>query len=459
MGSLTRHGSTALPSACLGLWWAKSLNGTFQVFAGTATKLYKLVAGVWTDYSRLAGGNYATTGRWRFAQWGELLIVVNGIDVPQVINVDTGAVNFTALAGSPPVSSDIAVVGDFVFLKPAANDRRLIWCGTTGPNTATSWTVGTDLCDEYYAPDGGGISVPMLGEYGLCLQTDGMARRVVLQPGDPERAFRFEKIEGARGYVHHLSAVQAGGRVFYVAEDGFYSLSPDGTNMPVGTSRVNRWFLHSNAVDLARLDEVEAVSDPQNTRIYWLYYTSSTSTVFDGLIGFDWLLDRWFHGDGFGAAVLAPVALPGITLEQLGAIYPDLETVPASLDSRQFSGGRVSLGGVTTDGYLAFVSGPALAATFKTGASYLIPSRRAFLSEVEPLGEWGDSTLALRIGRRERMLGDPTFTAPQAPSSETGIVYPRASGRIFEFELTIAAGGDWEFAQALSTKEKPDGVR
>jgi hypothetical protein len=461
MGSLTEHGSTALPSACLGLFFAKSKTGSYQVFAGTATKLYKLVAGTWTDYSRLAGGNYAASAasRWRAAQFGELFILVNGIDAPQVLDIDGVGVNFAALAGTPPTASDISVVGDFVFLNDSTNERRLVWCGTSGPNTASSWTIGTALCDEYIAPDGGGISVPMLGEYGLCLQTDGMARRVVLQPGDPVAAFRFEKIEGARGYVHHNSAVEEGGKIFYLAEDGWYSLSADGANTPIGTARVNDWFLRSNGVDLDRLEQIIGIADPERSRIYWLYHTTPTATVYDGMLGYDWLLDRWFHGDGFGAYALAPVAVPGITLEQLGALYPDLDAVPASLDSRQFNGGRITLGGVSSDGYLAFLDGPFLQTTFRTAPNYLIPGRRALVSEVEPIGEWGDSTLSLRIGHREKMTGSPAYTAPQAPSSETGIVYPRISARVFEFELTIAASGDWQYAQAISTTEQQDGAR
>jgi hypothetical protein len=57
------------------------------------------------------------------------------------------------------------------------------------------------------------------------------------------------------------------------------------------------------------------------------------------------------------------------------------------------------------------------------------------------------------------MTGVPAYTAPQSPSSETGIVYPRISARIFEFELTIAEGGDWQYAQAISTTEQQDGMR
>src|SRR5215203_2088875 len=101
MPSLATYGSGALPSACKGLFFAKTSAGAYQVYAGTATKLYKLISGVWTDYTRTSGGNYAvaTGAQWRGAQWGSLLILVNGTDAPQVIDIDTGATAFSALLG------------------------------------------------------------------------------------------------------------------------------------------------------------------------------------------------------------------------------------------------------------------------------------------------------------------------------------------------------------------------
>src|SRR5829696_2358277 len=78
MPSLSTYGSGALPTACKGLFCAKTDAGAYQVYAGTRNpstgfgKLYKLVSGVWTDYTRTVGGDYtlATGAQWRGAQWG-----------------------------------------------------------------------------------------------------------------------------------------------------------------------------------------------------------------------------------------------------------------------------------------------------------------------------------------------------------------------------------------------------
>ena len=73
----------ALASACLGAALVTKLDGTKRLFAGTATGLFEAGSGAWTDRSAAA---YATgDGRWRFAQFGDVSIAVNGADDPQTM--------------------------------------------------------------------------------------------------------------------------------------------------------------------------------------------------------------------------------------------------------------------------------------------------------------------------------------------------------------------------------------
>jgi hypothetical protein len=456
MPSLATFGSNALPSGCKGLYAVK-IGSTYHVFAGTATKLYKLIGGTWTDYTRTTGGNYTTAADnlWRCAAWGTLLIAVNGSDAPQVLDLAGAAVNFSALAGSPPVAKDLSVVGDFVFLQDANNPRRLVWCGTTGPNTATSWTLGTDLCDEYIAPDGGNIvSVPMLGEYGLFLQDDGVARRIVLQPGDPYAAFRFEKIEGVKGGLRGYNQVGAKGRIFYLAENGPHYLGPDGSNEAIAEQRVVKEFL--DTCDPARIERALAFADPYSTRIYWAYHSPTAGNSYDRLMGYDISGDRFFFAE-IEADFWAPVALPGTTLEGLNASYPSLDDMDVSLDSRQFQGGRPTIGAVTSDGKLGLLSGPSLTATLRISSVHLIQGSRALLTQVEPMGEWGaGTTVSLKVGKREYSGTSTAWVGPLNRSSRTGMFYPRVSSRLFEIEVEIS-GSDWVHAQGLQTTEQPDG--
>jgi hypothetical protein len=475
MPGLTEFGSTALPAHCEGLFSGRGSSGAYQLFACTATAIYRLSSGTWVNVTRTSGAYALIPGNlWRSAQWGSLLILVNGTDQPQVFDLDGSPPVFRDLRGAPPIAKDVSVVGDFVFMVDAANPRRLVWCGYNGPDQAgnltadppipPSWSVGDALADEYVAPDGGNVlTAPTLGEYGVFLQNEQTARRVVLQPGDPYSAFRFEKIESVKGAVSTYCACASNGKLYYLAEEGFYSLDPGGTNVPIGTQRVDRWFKENS--DQNRVEEFQAFADLHNTRVYWAYFSNSGATTFDSLIGYDWLLDRWFHGTGFAAATYAPVAPPAMNLEQLGVLYPLLDDYPLiNVDSRQFQGGRITLATINEDGLLAWLTGPALEARFLTAGGHLAGPARAWLSEAEAIGEFGDAEVTLRVGTREYSGGTRTQSDPferyiPDEGTPTGRFFMRVSGRIHDFELTIGAGGTWTMAQALVTKEQPDGVR
>src|SRR5262249_42531856 len=136
IASLSAVSSSALPTKCLGAVTVRDSNGNYQTFAGTATKLWKWVAGAWSDYSGAAysvnDGDY-----WSFALFGSKLIACNINDVPQVIDIDTGATNFSALGGSPPKARYVQVVGDFVILACLnGNNRKL---RNSAINDATGW--------------------------------------------------------------------------------------------------------------------------------------------------------------------------------------------------------------------------------------------------------------------------------------------------------------------------------
>src|SRR5579885_1603222 len=63
-----------LSGQCLGAAVLAKLAGTTRVIAGTSTHLYEGGATAWSDVTRAAGVYSAVTGRWRFAQYGDISI-------------------------------------------------------------------------------------------------------------------------------------------------------------------------------------------------------------------------------------------------------------------------------------------------------------------------------------------------------------------------------------------------
>lgn len=455
MASLTtfaESGSSGLPADCRGLTFARSTTtGDWSVFAGTATKLYRFSSGAWSDVSRTSGGDYSLTDGdiWSFAQFGNQLIATHIADDPQVFNVDSGT-NFAALGGSPPRAKYVWVTGDFVFLGALATNLRKVI--NSGINNATSWTIGTDLCDEQEFPDGGNVMGGIGGEYGFILQDQNAWRRSIFQPGS-EFAFRFERLDGVPGSVAPYGFTPAAGSVFYVAEQGFCAFGANGFRA-IGTQRVNRWFRENS--DPARIREVVAAADPQSPRILWAFYGSAASTTYDRVIIYDWQLDRWSYGEE-AASMWASVATPGYTQEDLDD-FGTLETLEFSLDSYVWQGGRPSFGAVNPDGFLSFLDGEPLTAEFTTDEMQISMGARSYLDEMQPLGLYGGATVEMRANTREYDQGSQTVRSFAARSSRTGRIQQRASGRLHQFTMRVTHGAPaWTHAQGFNINARPDG--
>jgi hypothetical protein len=122
--------STALGAEPLGFIRARSLSGQVTIFAGTATKLWKLnnTTLVWDDVSKPATVYSANIdNRWCFEQFGEFVVAVDINDNPQYFELGVST-TFTDLPGSPPRAAFVRAWGDFLaLLQLATNANRAHW--------------------------------------------------------------------------------------------------------------------------------------------------------------------------------------------------------------------------------------------------------------------------------------------------------------------------------------------
>jgi hypothetical protein len=447
---LAAASESALGAKCVGAVAVRTSAGGWLIFAGTATALYKWQAGVWTDYTRTAGGAYAvpTDDYWSFTAYGSQLIAVNISDDPQVIDVDTGATNFAALGGSPPRARYVTTVGDFVVLASlSSSDRKL---RNSAINDSTGWTVGTNLCDEQEFVDGARITGLAGGEYGYVVQEKSI-RRMMFQPGS-DIAFRYERVDAEHGAAAGYSLASTANSIFFLANDGFYSFGANGL-IPIGAGRVNKWF-RANC-DSARYFSVQSFTDPFAPRIGWAFYNSAGSTNFDRVIFYDWQIDRWTYAV-VEAQYWTSLVTAGTTLEELDS-YGDIDSglIPYPFDSRVWEGGAPVIGAVNSAGKMSFLeSTTQLTALLLTSPMHVNPGYRSKEFDIEAMGVFNGATLTLRIGKRENTQTTATYTSAASPSSLTGMFRLSASGRVHEFELTIAqsSGTLWTHAQGLDVR-------
>lgn len=314
--------ASALPSTCRGAFYALKSDGTVVTFAGTSNKLYQLnnTNYGWTDVS-LGGGTYSAlsaTAQWQFAQTGNLVFATQANAVLQVFDL-TASTTFTNALGSPPQAAYISVVGQFLVLSGLlSTPYRIQWSGLDSFNASTSWTSGINSSDFQDFPDGGIVRGVAGGEAGIIFQ-DQAIRRMSFVPGSPI-IFQIDRITQDKGLFAPYSIIRAAEKIFFYAGQGFHKIEPGGVPEPIGRERVDRSFLAD--LDKGNLQLFMGAADPRSTRVYWAYKSvAGSSGAYDKLLGYDFLLDRFFPVQSTGEYLLG-ISQTGLTLENLDALAP-----------------------------------------------------------------------------------------------------------------------------------------
>ncbi|WP_024514584.1 hypothetical protein [Bradyrhizobium sp. Tv2a-2] len=325
--------TSALPSTCRGAFYALKSDGTVITFAGTDNKLYKLnnTDYGWADVSS-GGSSYSalsSSAQWQFAQTGNLVFATQANAPLQVFDL-TASNAFANAQGLPPQAAYISVVGRFLVLSGLlSTPYRIQWCGLNNFNSSTSWdnlTAGADFQDF---PDGGIVRGVAGGEAGIIFQ-DLAIRRMSYVPGSPI-IFQIDRITQDKGLFAPYSIIRAGERIFFYAGQGFHKIEPGGVPEQIGRERIDRTFLDD--LDKGNLQLFMGAADPRSTRVYWAYKSvNGTAGCYDKLLGYDFLLDRFFPVQMTGEYLLG-ISQTGLTLENLDSLGPGALAVTGAADN------------------------------------------------------------------------------------------------------------------------------
>jgi hypothetical protein len=444
--ALSAISTTGLSGKALGAISAYDSSGTTNSFAADATKLYKLISGVWTNISK--GGGYSVSGteRVEFAQYGQRVISTQIGDVPQYYDLASSSV-FANLAGSPPQARHIAVVRDFVVLgNTTANPQNITWSGF---NDSNGWTAGTNQSDTQTLPDGGWVQAIFGGEFGTIFLERAIVRMTYI---GPPLYFQFDTVETRRGLATPGAAIKVGSLIYFYAQDGFY-LWDGSQSTSIGNLKVDNWFsthLQSNTSSL-----ITCGTDPGNKLVMWSFVsTDATDTSHpDTLLIYNWAIQEWSYAK-IDHEMIYTALSEGLTLEQLGALYPIIENVPVSFDSRQWTGGTLYLGAFNTSHNLASFTGATLAGSITTQDVEPIPEKRSIVVNIRPITD--TSAMTAICNSRERFADNVTPTAATAMQAN-GDIPLLSSGRFHQASLSIPAATVWTFANAVDIDVQDDG--
>ena len=367
-----------------------------------------------------------TNQRWRFTQFGNVIVAANGGNRIQGYNLNSAA-TFQDLAADAPKSRYVTVVRDFVVSGYAGidNPNRVQWSAL---GDESSWTASaTTQADFQDIPDGGSVVGLSGGEFGLVFLDRSIHRMSYV--GTP-LIFQFDNISRNLGCYEANSIIQYAGTTFFLSDDGFYAC--DGQKViPIGNEKVNRYFY--NDIDEGLLALMSAAVDPFRKLVVWAYASNSSATV-NKLLIYNYEIGRWSSGLTTVDRV-ATSSSPAFTLEGLD-IFGTLEQINSSFDDRLWLGGKMQFAGVDLTKIVTF-SGDPMTGTIETG-DIEVPASTSAITMAKPIVDNGSGNVAL-LSRR--LLNETTVFGAQTVANSENRVSIRGVGRYHRLQLTPT--GSW----------------
>lgn len=417
--------------------------------------------------------------RWSFQVFGERMIATNFSDPIQsfIMGVDTV---FSDLSPDAPKARYIAQVRDFIMVANTSDSvdgavpQRVWWPAIDDP---TDWpTIGSDAAAEVQSDQqdlvgSGGWDQGIIGGLSsadvVIFQERAIYRGVYI---GPPAIFSFAVLAGGRGTPAPGSIIQVGEQAFYLSDNGFYVT--DGLqSVGIGDGQVDKTFW--SLVDQNNLSRITAANDPLNKLIYWAFPgPQNTAGNPNYVICFNYDLKRWSLIQQM-TEVMVQALTTGYTLEELD-IFGSLETLPFSLDSRAWTGGRLNLACFDSEHKLALFSGAPLAATMDSSEANLNAKGLAHISRVWPIVD-AQPTLNLppgaitfsptqppmtvTMGQRNRLADPVTWRTPTPTTTTTGSAPVRSTAVFQRARVQVAAGAIWQNAQGFEVDWRPAGNR
>jgi len=270
----------------------------------------------------------------------------------------------------------------------------------------------------------------------------------------PPETFDFPPAEGVVGCVAPGSLVPYGNIAYYLGPDGWYAF--DGAaSVPIGADQFDKTFYAD--LDQTHIDRIVGTADPINRQIIWGYPgQGNVNGNPNRLLMYNWHLKRATIAD-VSCEMIARMLSVGYTLDQLYTVLGyTLDTLPAPLDSRVWTGGQLLLGVFDTAHKLNYLTGPNLAPLVDTTETQPYPGKRWRCNGARPLVDGGVPSVA--IGRRETLQTPVAFT-PSVPLNGLGNCPVRTSGRYGRARITLPAGSVFSHIQGVELDGSKAGNR
>ncbi len=401
------------------------------VFAATTTNIYRYQSAGYTSLVSGLSGSAAIGVS--FQPYREIMLATNGVNPIKKFD-PTAPTVMTNLGGTPPTARFLATVGGFVLAGYVDDDDlTLAWSDNGAPEV---WTPGTGDAGQQTFASGGAISGLVSGDYGLIIQENRVQR--ITQTFD-DTVWQFDDVSPDIGCAMSKSIASWNRTTFFWSERGF--MMCDGANLiPIGEEKIDRSF--ASIISRTYFENVSAVVDPRNSN-YIVLVASAAPAAYAYV--FNYTLKRWSTAP-ITAELLFSALAESITLEELDAIYGNLDLIPISLDSAAFKGGASLLMMFNGSHTLGTLSGSPMQATFKAGVTDLVSDRNTRLRWVRPITDATQVTVSIKGADSLDADLTETLYSNRGPG---GVYRTRENWNLMQMGFTIAAGDSWTYIQGF----------
>lgn len=416
-------GAAALPAAPRGIISLDRADGTWSVFAATATTIEMLAA----DYSwtEIENSRTVPTGDdVSFTRFGKYLISTDTSDGMKAYDVDAGGAN-SAISGAPAARFVFQCNNVLFGLGTSSSPRRF---ANSDIGSHSRWSGGA--ADGKTLEDGGKLVGGADLKNGVAVFFQDRALRGV-QFGAGASTYSIVKIADGRGCAGAKTIAAFDGRAFWWDTDGPWMLTPQAAPVPIGAEKINRWAEES--IGRQNYGNLQASIDPARNLVLWRVDGSR-------LLAYNWLIGE-FSILPASTVALARLATPAATINSLSGTIDALE---GTIDSLGGGSSAPSLGALNSSRKFALFNGPNMAATLETGRQ--INPVTGMVGWATPLDDCADGTLQVGVAD---VASDALTWKSGVSKGRAGRVPLRARGMNIAFRRNIQAGSDWTYANGV----------
>lgn len=415
-------------------------DGTYYVFLGTTTGLYRLETNKsLTNVTRVSGAYTTTTNKWDFCKYGNWVIATNYDDEVQVLK-GMGAANFEPLVTTETIKAKYCVQNHgFLFLGyytrgGVTYPNGVIW---SAKDLITDFTksVSTMADSVNLAECPGPITSMKVFEFASAGYESNIA---IFHPNSISVAW-FSGGEYTYSFDHNRylgmgalagTPIIVDGICFFFDEETFYRW--DGINAPedIGFG-VRRNII--DFLDIANYYKIVAAQHPRNGLVVWSFVSTAGGGNPDYVLVLNVRTKKFALIEQAQYGVFSMHRQPW-TIDQLGDFFPSIDEIPYPMDSNYWSENSNVFACLGTNGKIQLFQGNAMNWEIETGEVYT-PKREVIRARrTRPIMQKRTQAATVKIGTRMQESDDVAYSTAAVGSN--GFADIRAFGRYMRVNLS-----------------------